>query len=157
MRLPEASRNPLSILSGIKRFLCHPPGGQGCCCQPECDARWNAPHTGRGDVATFKCGYPKRQRHAGFLFSFRDGCLGKKSITFSACLFKLSNYLTGWISKSILKTSFCGKKDHLVVARLPHFAISQKWKSLPVVSCPSSGTGDPHMLPMKMSPFGCSD
>jgi len=71
--LPEASRNPPAILSGIKRFLCHPPGGQGCCCQPEHDAQWDAPHTGRGDVATFKCGYPKRQRHAGFQLSIRGG------------------------------------------------------------------------------------
>lgn len=48
------------------------------------------------------------------------------------CLFIQIVKLFHWMDQdtsSILKASFRGRKGHLVVARLPRFTISQKWKS----------------------------
>lgn len=93
----------------------------------------------------------------------------QNSKPFPAYLFKLSKYLTEWMSSGILKTILCRRKDTLEIGVFPHFIVlSRNGKCSLLVSLAVMWQGgqcqlitatdmtDLHFF-LHTLPFGCSD
>lgn len=79
--------------------------------------------------------FKRRGTHCTTYSSSQMAHWSQKSKPFPAYLFKLSKYLTEWMSSSILKTILHRRKDNLEIAVFPYFtALSRNGKSSLLVS-----------------------